>query len=69
MDAGRLVTEEQIAQYQSDGAVLLRNVFSQQWVDLVREGIEINLKSPSQFGEWLKVYTETITIPMLTCII
>lgn len=49
------ITTEQIERYQRDGATVLRNVFDGKWIDVVRKGIEINLKSPSKYAEWLKV--------------
>merc|ERR1711974_450975 len=48
-----LVTDEQVAQFQEDGAILLRGVLSSEWVDIVQKGIEANLASPSQYSERL----------------
>lgn len=53
------VSAEQVEQFQRDGAVVLRNVFDD-WVDLIREGIQVNLQSPSQYSEWLKVWFEIL---------
>ena len=50
------VSEQDVKQFQEEGAVLLKNVFTIDWIDLIRQGIEENLKSPSPFGEWLKVH-------------
>lgn len=49
------ISDEKIAEFQANGAVLLQDVFSKKWVDLVRDGVELNMKNPSEFGEWLKV--------------
>ena len=51
----RLVSELDIQQFAMDGAVCLRRVFSQRWVDEVRRGIDLNQAAPSPFGESLKV--------------
>ncbi|KAG8176290.1 hypothetical protein JTE90_004130 [Oedothorax gibbosus] len=45
-----------VEEYEKNGAVCLRGVFSEYWVDLVRRGIEKNLASPSPFSEKLKGY-------------
>jgi ectoine hydroxylase-related dioxygenase (phytanoyl-CoA dioxygenase family) len=42
------VTEEQVSRYQRDGVVLLRNFFSSEWQESLAEGIEENLRAPSQ---------------------
>jgi len=47
------VTDEQVTQFQEDGAILLRGVLSSDWVDRVRKGIETNLGSPSKYSERL----------------
>jgi len=39
------VTAQHIADFERDGFVVLRGVFAPDWVDLVREGIEQDLKS------------------------
>ena len=33
------LSEEVVQQYKNDGAVLLKGVFNQEWVDLIAEGI------------------------------
>ena len=43
-----LVTEEQIARYHNDGVVLIRNLFDSHWLEVLANGIEENLRSPSQ---------------------
>ncbi|GFY65979.1 uncharacterized protein TNIN_229011 [Trichonephila inaurata madagascariensis] len=43
-----------IEDYEKNGAVCLRGIFDKTWIELVRNGIEKNLASPSVFGEKLK---------------
>ena len=43
-----LVTEEQLAAYQEDGVVLIRGLFDSYWLDVLAEGVEENLKNPTQ---------------------
>ena len=50
-----LVSIEKVQEFQANGAVKLENVFDPHWVDLVRKGVDVNLESPSQYGENLKV--------------
>ena len=47
------ITKELIEEYQENGAVCVRNAFSNEWVELVAQGIEKNLQSPSPLGEKL----------------
>jgi len=49
------IPESAVQEFQRDGAVLLKGVFSQEWLDKVQEGISKNLENPSQYGERLKV--------------
>ena len=42
------VTPEEVEEYQTNGAVCLRGVFSQERIQKVKEGIEINLQNPSK---------------------
>jgi len=49
-----LVSIEKVQEFQANGAVKLENVFDPHWVDLVRKGVDVNLESPSQYGENLK---------------
>lgn len=44
-----------VEQYQRDGAVLLKGIFDDTWVEKVRRGIRKNLDKPSQYGETLTV--------------
>ena len=49
------ISEEDIKQFSEDGAVVLRKVFSDDWVEKVKAGIEENLASPSEYSERLAV--------------
>ena len=42
------ITEQHILSFQEDGAICLRGVFSQRWIDLLRRGIEYNRLHPSE---------------------
>lgn len=42
------ITEQEIIRFQEDGAICLRAVFSQRWIDLLRSGIEFNRLHPSE---------------------
>ena len=42
------ITEQHILNFQEDGAICLRGVFSQKWIDLLRKGIESNRLHPSE---------------------
>lgn len=48
------IDEKTIEEYQENGAVCLRNVFSKEWLDIIEMGIEKNLASPGPLGEKLK---------------
>ena len=39
------VTEEQIEEYQRDGAVVLKNIFTDEWIELIQQGIDMNIQS------------------------
>ena len=43
-----LVTDRQIASYQRDGVVVLRHLFNAEWLEVLAEGIEENLREPSK---------------------
>ena len=45
-----IITPANIKQYHNDGATCVRNVFSQQWLDVIARGVERNLQSPSQYA-------------------
>ncbi|XP_070565051.1 probable phytanoyl-CoA dioxygenase [Ptychodera flava] len=49
-----MVTEDIIREYEENGAVCLRGVFNNYWVDMARKGIEKTLANPSQYSENLK---------------
>ena len=49
-----LVTDNHIQTFQSDGAICLRQVFDEQWVEEVGRGIERNLETPGPHSEFLK---------------
>ncbi len=46
-----LVSEKQIQDYERDGAVCLRGFFTPEQVELLREGIEVNLKNLSPLAK------------------
>ena len=43
-----LVTNEQMSRYQRDGVVLIRNLLDSEWLEVLGEGIEENLRNPSK---------------------
>lgn len=45
--------DRMIADFDSDGAICLRGVFSQRWLDLARRGIEENMRRPGPGSESL----------------
>lgn len=53
MDKGSLVTSRDVEAFQRDGAVRLRGVFSQRWLDAAAAGIKRNLAAPSKYSESL----------------
>lgn len=44
-----MINENQIADFQTDGAVVIRNVFAD-WVSVMAEGIELNMTSPGPYA-------------------
>jgi ectoine hydroxylase-related dioxygenase (phytanoyl-CoA dioxygenase family) len=50
----QILKTDDIAAYQQDGAVCLRGIFDQHWIDLLRAGVERNLREP---GRYAKRYT------------
>ncbi len=50
-----VVQQSQVDEYQRDGVILLKGVFGE-WIDLLREGVEANLKAP---GPWSREYVGT----------
>jgi len=49
-----LVTNDQIRRFQRDGAVCLRRVFSEFWLETVAQGVQRNLANPGPFSEFLR---------------
>jgi len=49
------LSNEIIEQYNKDGAVFLRGIFSPKWVQVVKDGLAKNVENPSKFSESLKV--------------
>lgn len=47
MNPSDFVTDEERAAFQKDGAVLLRQRFSTDWIDMLRDGIEADLANPT----------------------
>jgi ectoine hydroxylase-related dioxygenase (phytanoyl-CoA dioxygenase family) len=45
-----LVEAEQIERFREDGAVVLRQVFSRDWLELVERGLRRNMEAPSDRG-------------------
>jgi ectoine hydroxylase-related dioxygenase (phytanoyl-CoA dioxygenase family) len=54
-DPLRAVTDGDIALYETDGAAVLRQVFDQDWIDLLAAGVERNMAAPGRFAHH---YTE-----------
>lgn len=48
------IDEKVIEEFQENGAICLRNVFSKEWQEIVAQGIEKNIEAPSPLGEKLK---------------
>jgi ectoine hydroxylase-related dioxygenase (phytanoyl-CoA dioxygenase family) len=47
----RRMTEEEIATFHRDGAILVKGVLSSEWVDLVREGTDAAIEQPDVMSE------------------
>ena len=43
-----MITDQDIARYREDGVVLLRNLLDRRWLEILAEGIEDNLRRPSE---------------------
>ncbi|KAJ9595518.1 hypothetical protein L9F63_013283 [Diploptera punctata] len=56
-----MITPELKERFQEDGAVVLRSVFSDYWIEMVQRGIEKNLEKPSKYAEWLNTGENTGT--------
>ena len=48
------LTDQLIQQFQEDGAVLLKGVFNEDWVKVVRTAIQKSMDNPSSFSEMLR---------------
>ena len=44
------VSEALIRSYERDGAVIVRGAFPARWIELLRRGVEFNLRSPGPYG-------------------
>ena len=44
-----VLTQAQVDDFEKDGVVVLRGVFSD-WVDTLRDGVEKNMRDPGPFG-------------------
>ena len=51
MNSG-LITEEKILEYQRNGAVCIRGLFSREWLDLLAKGVEKNFQDPGPYHTW-----------------
>lgn len=49
-----MIPQDQIDQFQRDGAIRLESVFEPAWLKKLAEGIEQNMANPSQYGEMLE---------------
>ena len=49
-----LVTQEQIEQFQVDGAILVKGVFDEKWLSMAQAAIKNTMENPSQFSEMLR---------------
>jgi len=47
------ISVEDVKRFQEEGAVYLKGIFSQEWVEKIKTGIQKNLDSPSEFSERL----------------
>ena len=50
-----MLTSEDVTVFQRDGAILIKNVLEQKWLDLLARGIDRNKRSR---GPWACDYTE-----------
>ncbi len=44
----RPITDDEVAAYERDGAVLLRGLFDLEWIELLREAVEADKKTPGR---------------------
>ena len=45
------ISEKEIKMFQNDGAICLRGLFDEKWLDLLRKGIEANRLHPSDMAK------------------
>ena len=48
------ISQDKIEQFQNDGAVHLKNVFDEKWVEKVSLAIQKTMENPSEFSEMLR---------------
>jgi ectoine hydroxylase-related dioxygenase (phytanoyl-CoA dioxygenase family) len=46
------ITDAEVAAYETDGAVVLRHVFDQEWIALLAEGVARNMATPGKFAHF-----------------
>ena len=46
-----MIDKRDIVRYQRDGVVALRNLFSQDWIECLRAGVDTNLTEPGEFAQ------------------
>ena len=49
----RSLTVQEIEQYHGDGVIMLKQMFSPVWIELLNRGFEANLANPTERGQWL----------------
>lgn len=49
------VEDAVVEEYQRQGAVLVKGVFDQHWIEKIRLGISKNIEKPSKYSEYLRV--------------
>lgn len=49
------ISREDVQRFHEDGAVILRQVFDPHWIQLVKQGIRLNLQDPSCYSQSLQV--------------
>ena len=47
------ICPQKIKEFEENGVVCLRQVFDKKWLDLIRHGMERNLREPSIYCDWL----------------
>ena len=54
------VTNIEIAEFQRDGATVLRQVLPPEWTDRLRDGVESNRTAPSKWAHWCRSTDEAV---------